>query len=88
MSYRTAGIASAVVIGAMFLFPAVVMAVFLPSVKLGLPNPIPFYERVLLETAIFCMRWRFILLFPIIGTSFTVAAFGREWRAQKSKIRS
>lgn len=75
------------VIGAMFLFPAVIMAVFLPSLKLGLPNPIPFYERVLLETAVFCMRWRFILLFPIIGASFTVAAFSREWRTQKSRIR-
>jgi hypothetical protein len=87
VSYRAAVIASAVVIGAMFVFPAVVLAIFLPSLKVGLPNPIPLYERILLETASFCMRWRFVLLFPVIGVSFSVAAFTRELRTIKPRMR-
>lgn len=55
--YKTAGILSAVLVvvtAAMFALRAAVWAVFLPSLKQGLPDPIPGYEKILLEVAVFC----------------------------------
>jgi hypothetical protein len=51
----------------MFVLPALIWAVFLPSLKQGFPNPIPGYERALLETAIFCDRWKWLLALPVLG---------------------
>lgn len=48
MRYRTATILSIVLIGGMFAVPAVIEAVFLPSLKQGIPNPLPGYEQILL----------------------------------------
>jgi len=67
MRCRTVGISCFVLIGAMFVVPALIWAVFLPSLKQGLPNPIPGYERALLETAVFCGRWKWVLLIPVSG---------------------
>ena len=81
MRYRTAAILSVVLIGGIFVLPNVVWAVFLPSLKLGLPNPIPGYERLLLEFAVFCDTWRFPFAFPIIAAPVTLAAFTSKSRS-------
>ena len=52
--YKTLAISCFALLGVMFAMPAIIWAVFLPSLKQGLPGPIPLYERVLLEIAIFC----------------------------------
>ncbi len=75
MRYRTAAILSVVLIGGMFGLPAAVWATFLPSLRQGLPDPLPGYERVLLNVAVFCDSWRFLLALPIVGVLFAVAAF-------------
>jgi len=79
--YRTAGVLSVVlfaVTAAMFALPAAVWAVFLLSLKQGLPDPIPSYEKILLEAAVFCVTWKWILALlalPIVGVLFTIAEF-------------
>lgn len=65
--YRTAAISCFALIGAMFGCPALIWAIFLPSLKQGLPNLLPAYEKMLLDVAVFCSDWRFILLLPIMG---------------------
>ena len=67
MRYRTVAISCLVLLGAMFAVPATIWAVFLPSLKQGLPDPIPVYERVLLEIAVFCGSWKWLLVLPILG---------------------
>jgi hypothetical protein len=44
-------------------------------VKQGLPDPIPVYERVLLEIAVFCVSWKWLLVLPLLGLgmAFTIA---------------
>jgi hypothetical protein len=59
----------------MFAIPAAIWAVFLPSLKQGLPDPIPVYERMLLDIAVFCGSWKWLLAVPIPIVLFTVAAF-------------
>jgi len=73
--YRTLAVSCFLLLGAMFAVPAAIWAVFLPSLKQGLPDPIPVYERVLLEVAVFCGSWKWLLLLPLVGlgTAFTVA---------------
>jgi hypothetical protein len=73
--YRTAAILSVVLIGGMFGLPAAVWAAFLPSLKQGLPNPMPGYERSLLGIAVFCSSWSWILALPVVSLLFTIAAF-------------
>lgn len=75
MRYRTAAILCFGLIVGMFGLPATIWAIFLPSLKQGLPDPIPAYERVLLEIAIFCGHWKWLLALPIIGLglAFTIA---------------
>lgn len=75
MRYRTAAILSVVLIGGMFVVPAVVKAIFLPSLEQGLPNPVPGYEQILLEVALFCGRWHFVSALPIVVVLFTIAGF-------------
>jgi hypothetical protein len=77
--YRTAAILSGafvVLIGGMFAYSAVVWAIFLPSLKQGLPNPIPGYEQILLEIAVLCGNWKWILAVlapPTVATLFALA---------------
>jgi len=80
--YRTAAI-SCFVIGGMFGYPALIWAIFLPSLKQGLPNPLPAYEKMLLDIAVFCSEWRFILLLPIVGLGliFTIVEVTSRERA-------
>src|SRR6266849_495035 len=77
--YRTLAISCFVLLGAMFAVPATISAVFLPSLKQGLPDPIPIYERVLLEIAAFCGSWKWLLVIPLLGLglAFTVLASSR-----------
>ncbi len=89
MRYRTAATWSALlvaVIVGMFGLPAAVWAAFLPSLKQGLPNPIPGYERILLGAAVFCSRLKWmlaVLAFPIVVVLFTVAEFTSQKRVSK-----
>jgi hypothetical protein len=73
--YRTAAISCFVLIGGMFGLPALIWAVFLPSLRQGLPNPLPAHERILLEIAVFCGDWKWLLAIPILGLGllFTIA---------------
>ena len=75
MRYRTLAVSCFLLLAAMFAVPAIIWAIFLPSLKQGLPDPIPVYERVLLEVAVFCGSWKWLLLLPLVGlgTAFTVA---------------
>ncbi len=73
MRCRTAAILSVVLIGGMFGIPAAVMAIFLPSLEQGTPNPIPGYERLLLGIALFCMRFKWLLTVPILMVLFGTA---------------
>jgi hypothetical protein len=54
--------------------PAIIWAIFLPSLKHGLPGPIPLYQRVFLEIAVFYGMWKWLLLLPLfgVGIAFTV----------------
>ena len=70
MRYRTAAISCFVLIGGMFALPAAIWAVFLPSLKQGLPNPLPAYEKFLLDIAVFCGVWKWFLTLPILGLGF------------------
>jgi cytochrome c biogenesis factor len=78
--YKTAAILSLVLIvliGGMFALPAAV-AVFLPSLKPGIPDPVPVYEGILLGAAFFCLRWHWLLVplvLPTVVLLFIVAAF-------------
>jgi hypothetical protein len=73
--YRTAALSCFVLVAGMFGLPAIVWAVFLPSLRQGLPNPIPVYERVILDIAVFCGNWKWVLLLPLLGLGiiFTIA---------------
>ena len=77
--YKTLAISCFGLLGAMFAVPATIWAVFLPSLKQGLPDPIPIYERVLLEIAVFCGSWKWLLVLPLLGLgmAFTVLASSR-----------
>jgi len=73
--YRTAAIACFGLIGGMFGLPALVLAIFLPSLNQGLPSPLPAYEKILLDIAVFCGDWKWVLALPIVGLAllFTIA---------------
>ncbi len=78
MRYRTAAVVSVLMIAVMFGLPAVVKVSLLPR----LSNPVPFYDQVILNVALFCLRWQLLLVPPIIGLLFTIATFTRESRVQ------
>ena len=84
MRYRTAAISCFVLIAGMFSYPALIWAVFLPSLKQGLPNPLPAYERTLLDIAVFCGEWKWLLLLPLVGLGLLLqvaeATLSRERR--------
>jgi type II secretory pathway component PulF len=71
--FRTAAILSLLLVGGMFVFPTIMLLVVLPSLKQGHPNPLPVYEQMLLEIAVFFLTWRFFLALPIVGVLFTIA---------------
>jgi hypothetical protein len=89
--HKTAAIWSAVLVAVtagMFALPTAVWAVFLPSLKQGLPDPIPGYETVLLEVAVFCGTWKWmlaLLALPIVAVLFTVAEFMSNTQACKAR---
>jgi hypothetical protein len=85
--YRTAAVLSVLLIGGMFAVPSAIMAIFLPSLNQGTPDPLPGYEHVLLAVAVFFLSWRFLLALPIALVLFSVAAFtsastGRQQRSR------
>jgi type II secretory pathway component PulF len=83
--YRTAAISCFVLILGMFGYSALIWAIFLPSLKQGLPNPLPAYEKMLLDIAVFCSEWRFILMLPIagLGLIFAIAEVTSRERARR-----
>jgi hypothetical protein len=62
----------------MFLLPAVVKAVFLPSPSQGFPNPVPGYEQIILRVAAFYLRYSWLLALPTVLMLFIIAALTRE----------
>jgi hypothetical protein len=86
--YRTAAISCFALIGALFGYPELIWAFFLPSLKDG-PSPLPAYDRFFLDIAVFCDNWRFILLLPALGLGliFTIAELTAS-RAKPSRQRS
>lgn len=83
MRYRTAAISSVVLIGGMFVLPAAVKDLLLPSLQQGVV--IPFYERALLGVSIFCLSFRYLLVLPIVVVLFAVALFTNE-RVAKNHV--
>jgi hypothetical protein len=81
--YRTAAILSFVPVGAMIGLPAIVEAVFLPSLRQGVPNPVPYHEQILLEIAVVCAQWRWFLALPIPGVLFIAAGLTSAVRVRK-----
>jgi hypothetical protein len=86
--YRTAAISCFSLIGGMFAVPALIWSVFLPSLRQGLPNPIPTYERALLGIAAFCDIWKWLLALPILGLGliFTLVAIASALRGRNGKV--
>lgn len=79
MRSRTAATVSALVIAVMFGLPPAVEAFLLPR----LSDPVPFYEQILLSVTFVCLRWRLILILPMLGALFTIATFTRESRVRR-----
>jgi len=73
--YRTLAISCFGLLGAMFAVPATIWSIFLPSLEQGLPDPIPAWERLLLDIAVFCGWWKWFLVLPLLGLgmAFTIA---------------
>lgn len=84
MRYRTAAISCFAVIAVMFGVPALIWAAFLPSLKRALaenlPYTIPTYERILLEIAVFCGNWKWLVGLPALslGLLFTIIGFEKS----------
>jgi hypothetical protein len=81
--YRTAAILSISLIGGMFGLPAAVKAAFLPSLRQGLPNPVPGWEQMLLSAAIFCLEWRWLLVPPVVILVFAFAGISNPSDTRK-----
>jgi hypothetical protein len=90
MRYKTAAVLSAVWIamtGGMFGLEAAARATFLPSLKQGLADPIPAYERVLVNVFLFCGTWKWVfalLALPTAVVLFTVAVFTSDSKVGKT----
>ena len=80
VSYRTAAILTAVLVAGIFVLPNITWAVFLPALKQGL-DPIPGYERLLLDFTVFCDTWRFPFALPILAAPLSFAALSGKSRA-------
>jgi hypothetical protein len=66
MRLRTSAVLAVVLIGGMFAYPAALHAFLFPVLR----DPIPAYQRILLEVDMFLLRWRFILALPILLVLF------------------
>jgi hypothetical protein len=68
----------------MFVLPYIIIGVF-PSLNQGVPHPIPAYEEILLQIALFCGRFRWLLLLPTVGlgVSFAIAEMTSASRARR-----
>ena len=87
MRYKTVVVSSIVLVGFMYVLPAVVLRIFLPSLEQGIPNPVPVYEQLLLAITEFCVRWRVIalLLMPLVlAVCFIAGGFANSRRAKES----
>ena len=73
MRFRTAALLSIALIGVMFGFPAAVEAIFVPSLRQGIPSPIPVYEQILLGAGVWCLQFHWLLTPPIVLLLFTTA---------------
>jgi len=71
--FRTAALLSIALIGVMFGFPAAVEAIFVPSLRQGIPNPVPVYEQILLGAGVWCLQFHWLLTPPIVLLLFTTA---------------
>jgi len=78
--YRTAAILSVGLIIGMFGLPELLWAVFLPSLRRGLPDPVPSYEQILLNFALFCGMYRFLVVPAVVSVLFAIAGFTRPSR--------
>jgi len=83
--YRTAAILCFVLIGGMFVFPAVVKVVLLPSLEQNPSAPIPTYARILLAANFFCGHWRWFLVLPMVwlGLVFTTVELANRPQARE-----
>jgi hypothetical protein len=79
--YRSAALLTVVLIGGIFVVPNVVLAVYLPSLKQGFPDPVPGYEQLLLQFTAFCMTWRLPFALPIVAAPFSIAALTTKPRS-------
>lgn len=66
MRLRTAAVLAVILIGGLFAYPATLRAFLFPVLR----DPIPGYQRILLEFDMFLLSWRFILLVPILLVLF------------------
>jgi hypothetical protein len=79
VSYRTAAILTAVLVGGIFVLPNVVLDVLIvPSLKQGFPDPVPGYELLLLQFTSFCMTWRLPFALPIIAAPVQLRGAERQ----------
>lgn len=84
MRYKTAAILCFALIAGMFFLPSIILSVF-PSLNQAVPNPIPIYEEIPLQIALFCIRFRWLLLFPTVafGISFAIAGMTSASRTRR-----
>jgi hypothetical protein len=82
--YRTAAILCFALIGGMFVAPSVILSVF-PSLNHKISHPIPAHEEILLQIALFCLSFRWLLLLPTVGlgVSFAIAGMTRASRTRR-----
>jgi len=84
MSYRTAILLSLALIGIMFGLPAAIWSYFMPSLKQGLPNPLPDYEVILLNVAEFCAMYRWLVVPPVVAALSLIAGITKAFRGRTS----
>ena len=84
MRYRSAAILCFALIFGMFVLPSVVLSVF-PSLNHKVPDSIPVYEEILLQAALFCQSFRWLLLLPTVGlgVSFAIAGMTSASRTRR-----
>jgi type II secretory pathway component PulF len=82
--YKTAAILCFALIGAMFALPSIILDIF-PSLNHKVVHPIPVYEEICLQIAMFCISFRWLLLLPAIGlgVSFTIVGMTRASRMRR-----
>jgi hypothetical protein len=71
--------------GGMFCLPAAIWAIYLPSLRQGLPNPVPGYEQILLGIAVFCGTWKWFLALLVPPTVAALLAIGLTDRRPRAR---